>query len=208
MWLALVQVGRRPGEPYGSGGAAPQRDPGELGMWLFLGTLGILFAASLLVYFLLRVFQPHVPRLGGLPPGGVLLSTGVLLASSGTMHQALRAARRGRWRRLRPWLALTALLGLVFLGSQVRNWRLMLAAGMPLERNVGAYLYLVLPGLHAAHVLGGLIPLLVLTVQSLRAGAASAGRSLRPARLAYCAMYWHFLDVVWLVMAGVILLGI
>lgn len=184
---------------------APHAAP--LGMALFLVALGVLFVASLLGFLITRgqaaTWPP--PGLPGLP-GGLWGSTALLVASSGTLHLGLRGARRGDARALGLGLLATLILGLCFLASQSASWLELLAALRQQGaswRNLYVFCFYFLTGLHAAHVLGGLIPLVVTTAQAFR-GRYTA-ESHMGVRL--MAMYWHFLDGVWLVLFVALLAG-
>jgi cytochrome c oxidase subunit 3 len=174
-------------------------------MILFLAALGVLFAASMTGYLVVRsravAWPPEgSPRL----PGGLWLSTLVLLASSGTMHWALGAAKAGKQAALRHGLVVTLALGLAFLVNQLLNWQHFLTAhNLPPQKNLYAFTFYLLTGLHGAHVVGGLA--------ALGVTIAHAGqRRYTPtnhAGVEYASMYWHFLDAVWLVMFGVLLVA-
>ena len=187
------------------------RNTSLIGMLLFLAALTMLFVGSLLVYILIRtgVFGAapaplHTVRL----PRGLLISTGLMLASSITLHQALAAVRRERQRAFRGYLLATLILAIGFVAVQIPSMLQLLklhSVSMAGEKKVAAYgsiFFLVL--VHALHVVGGLIPLIVLTRN------AHLDRydheSHEPVR--NVLMYWHFLDVVWIVMFALLwLLG-
>jgi cytochrome c oxidase subunit 3 len=98
---------------------------------------------------------------------------------------------------LRGMLVLGLILGTAFLVNQVINWFAMINIKLPpTSRNLFTFTFYMLTGLHAAHVIGGLIQLSVVTVRAYR-GAYSP--SYHPG-VTYSVMYWHFLDIVWLVM--------
>ncbi len=170
-----------------------------LGMLLLLVSLGVLFAAALVAYI---VAWRH-PNLDAgtisLPP---LLwgSTGLLLLSSVTMQRAVRADRWGRSRVRTHAVVITALLGLAFLGCQSPSLLRLLGEHTPAAKDHPslAALIFILIVIHAAHVVGGLVPLGIVTWKALfpRGGVGP---------LRSCAMYWHFLDGVWLVLFGVLL---
>ncbi len=180
---------------------------GTFGLGLFLASLGILFAVVLIGYLVIR-FAPseqpvEIPPL----PGKLWLSTLLLVAGSGTIHAALRAARRDRPRRLRAATAATALLGFGFLGVQTLCW---LEWAGALAQSLGeaqrAFLlsgFYVLTGVHAVHVLGGLVPMTVVAARAFRGRYSSTDH----AGVLYCAIYWHFLDAVWLVLFATLLLS-
>ena len=180
---------------------------GTLGMRLFLLSLGILFGATVIGYISIRLLAIHEPL--DLPPlpGGLWLSTVVLIASSVTIQRAVVAAGQGRTRRMRAGLASTTALGVTFLIIQATCW-LSWAEPMrtSLQQSEQRFLltaFYVLTGMHAAHVIGGLVPLVVITRR------AFTGRGSDPphAGVIYMAMYWHFLGAVWLVLFVTLLIG-
>lgn len=189
---------------------------GTLGMWLFLTSLGILFAASLVGYGVLR-FRAH--QTPDHPPIEVpvllfLISTATILASSFTIHQALDAVRRERQQKLRTMLAATIGLAAVFVVVQTPAMITMVgehlaklaeirdaatvatASGQTPGVTVTAGLITFLVLVHALHVIGGLVPLSVVARKAFRSGYDHENHG--PVR--YIAMYWHFLDGVWIVM--------
>jgi cytochrome c oxidase subunit 3 len=135
-------------------------------------------------------------------PVGLWASTAILLLSSVTMHWALRSARSDRQAALQAGMVATIVLGLAFLVSQIANWSMLVAADLTVSLNLYAFTFYMLTGLHAAHVLGGIVLL------GLVAANAFRGRYSREhhAGVLYSAMYWHFLDAVWVVMFALIFL--
>ncbi|MBL4850633.1 MAG: heme-copper oxidase subunit III [Planctomycetes bacterium] len=179
-------------------GAAP------FGLALFLASLGVLFAASIVAYYAVRVPAGEAWGLG-LPPLPVLLwaSTAVLLLSSVTMHGALRGVRLGLDSHLRGGLYLTAALGTLFLILQVVAWQLLYErAGAPAVKTLYGMTFYFLTGIHGLHVVGGLVPLAITTYKA-RVGAYSLGEH---TGVLMCSMYWHFLDVIWLILFSVLVL--
>ena len=182
----------------------PAPGAGPFGLAWFLASLGVLFAASIVAYYAVRV--PMADEWAqGLPPLPVILwvSTAVLLTSSVTMHLALQGARRDQGTKLRWGLYLTDRLGVVFLVSQVVAWRMLYErAGAPALETLYGMTFYFLTALHAAHVIGGLVPLAITTFRARR-GAYSSEES---TGVLMCAMYWHFLDVVWVILFTVLVL--
>lgn len=177
-------------------------DAGRLIMGLFLASLAMGLGAILVFYFVMRAQAevwppPGTPRL----PTALWLSTALIIASSGTMHWAIHSVRRDRQRTLRFALLATLLLALGFVASQILNWLLAIAARMPPGLNMFAVTFYLLTGLHGLHVVGGLVPLGIVTARSY------AGRYTRDDHrgVTYCAWYWHFVDVVWLIMFAALL---
>jgi len=184
---------------------------GKFGMRIFLVSLGMLFAASLLGYLIIRMkpapWPQDLPRL----PGALWISTAVLVASSFTMQWALRAARANHQALLRTMMLITTYAGIAFLVIQFRAWLTWLEpVTLRWEDSSGnEYRYAlagfyVLTGLHAAHVIGGLVPLVVVTRNAFR-GEYSA--DYHPG-VQYVAMYWHFLDAVWIVLFATLKLSL
>lgn len=194
-----------PRPPSAPEGRVSGMSAGKLGMFLFLVALGMLFAASMVGYLVVRLRAPSWPPAGSPRlPGGLWISTLVLLASSLTIHLAVRSARAGMPGRTRNWLGTTTLLGLAFLVSQILNWaHLVLAQNLPVQANLYAFTFYMLSGLHGAHVLGGLIPLGITAVRAGRGRYTSDSHE----GVQYVSMYWHFLDGVWLVMFTVLMIA-
>jgi cytochrome c oxidase subunit 3 len=185
---------------------AARLSAGRFGMWLFLLTLAVVFVATIIGYLAVRISPinastwppPSMPPL----PGVLFWSTGALLVSSWTMHRGVRACERGEASQGR-WMLTTLVLGIVFLALQVIAWREAIADNMRIADHLYAWTFFVLTGLHGAHVVGGLIPLGVVTVKALggRYGPNRASGAI------YCGMYWHFLDAVWIVLYATLWLG-
>ncbi len=177
---------------------------GLLGIKLLVLALSMLFAASIFGYLVIRTRAavwppPGVPRL----PNTLWISTVIILISSFTMQAAVRAARTDRKTALLTGMLLTTLLGGAFLVSQTLNWFALVAVNLTARTNLYGFTFYMLTGLHAAHVVGGLIPLSVVTAR------ASAGRYSAKAHagVAYCALYWHFLAAVWVVLFGILVIA-
>ncbi len=176
-------------------------------MRLFLLSLGVLFGASIIGYVAIRMLaigqSLELPRL----PSALWLSTLLLVVSSVTMQSGLAAARQGRPQRLRRAMAATTVLGVGFLVVQTGCW-LVWAAPMrealaSTEQTFLLKAFYVLTGLHALHVVGGLVPLTVVTVRAFDGRYTPQEH----AGVAYTAMYWHFLDAVWLVLFATLMIG-
>lgn len=198
-----------PSSPSRSPFSSPKAEvvAGTLGMRLFLTSLAVLFGASLIGYVSIRILAIREPVDMPPLPRGLWLSTALLLVSSVTMQQALAAVRRGRTRAMRAALAATTALALAFLAVQAACWA---AWAEPMREAIGQTeqrflltAFYVLTGLHALHVIGGLVPLITITKR------AATGRYTpeRHAGIVYTAMYWHFLDGMWLVIFITLLIG-
>jgi cytochrome c oxidase subunit 3 len=116
---------------------------------------------------------------------------------------AVSAARHDEQPGIRHGLLATFVLGVAFLVSQTVNWFVLVAAAFTPKANLYAFTYYLLTGLHALHVLGGLVPVGVVTARAFRGDYSAA----RHSGVEYAAMYWHFLDVVWVVLFIVLYLA-
>jgi cytochrome c oxidase subunit III len=168
---------------------------GMMGFGIFLASLSMLFAASMVAYLVIRVRADAWPP-PGMPslPDGLWIGTALLLLSSGTVEWAKRAIRAGK--SAGPGMAATWLLGIAFLVAQVLNWSSLLAVEVSASTNLYGFTFFTMTGLHGLHVIGGLLPMALVAVQALR-GAYTPDRH---RAVTYSAVYWHFLAVVWLVM--------
>lgn len=180
------------------------RGAGVMGMSIFLVSLSILFLASLVGYLVVRLrADAWAPAGGDRYPEGLWISTLVILAASVTVHRALSAARSGNGPGTYRMLLATLILGGVFLVLQSVNWLQLAGDGITARTGLYGFTFYVFTVLHALHVVGGIIPLAVATVKARR-GAYTLGSY---AGVQHVAMYWHFLDAVWVVLFVVILIG-
>ncbi|MGH9000836.1 MAG: cytochrome c oxidase subunit 3 [Acidimicrobiia bacterium] len=175
----------------------------KLGMWAFLASECLFFGALISSYLLYRTRgaegqRPH--DVYDIPYTSV--SSFVLLMSSLTMVLALAAIQRGDIRRLRIWLLATAFLGTVFIGGQVYEFTVFTNEGLNLSASVAATSFFVTTGFHGVHVTVGILWLLSLVGMSLR-GQLPPERALE---VEIAGLYWHFVDVVWIVIFTVIYL--
>jgi heme/copper-type cytochrome/quinol oxidase subunit 3 len=178
-------------------------DNRKLGMWAFLGSECLFFGSLISTYLLYRgqsVRGPFPGQVYDIPYTSV--SSFVLLMSSLTMVLALNAIQRGDHRKLRVWLLATALLGMTFVGGQVFEFTIFVREGLTISRNLFGTSFFVLTGFHGAHVTVGIVMLLVLF------GMSAAGRlpTENALRVELVGLYWHFVDVVWIVIFTVVYL--
>ncbi|MBI2710162.1 MAG: heme-copper oxidase subunit III [Actinobacteria bacterium] len=157
------------------------------------------FAGLFGAYFTLRsVDNPWPPPGVELAVGRTAVATLFLIASSGTVHLAHRAALSGDRARAVRWLGATVALGLVFLANQALEY-----AQAPFSISSHAYgsIFYLLTGFHGLHVIGGLVAMVYV-------GAVIGGRSRAPAGtpVTVLAYYWHFVDVVWIALYATVYL--
>jgi cytochrome c oxidase subunit 3 len=174
-------------------------------MYIGLGSLSVLFVASLVAYFVTRT-QSTVWRDATAPdlPAGLWGSSAVLVLLSVALHYGEAGIRRNQHDRLVTGQTAGTVLGLVFLALQLRNWAEVAGArlsGPP--KSLYEFTFYMLTGLHALHVLAGLVPLLVV----LKHAKAHDYSSSRHEAVRLTRQYWDFLLGVWCVLFLVISLG-
>jgi cytochrome c oxidase subunit 3 len=202
---------------YSSGGGGGEDDPNDadadpierepsfasastVGMALFLAALGMLFAASLLAFVFIR-YGSNSPSAGAIHlPNELWLSTLLVVCVSIALGLATRQLREGRQRSSRNSLTAALAFAAGFLTVQapalvklLEEHQHLRASGLHLY---GLIFFLVL--LHAAHVVGGMVALVYVTIKAHRGGYERRGGPKNPIRMT--TLYWHFLDMVWIVM--------
>ena len=124
-----------------------------------------------------------------------------LLSSSLTIHRAVEALRKGKSRSFGSWWGLTILLGAIFLLGTASEWhRLITQYGLTISTNLFGTTYYSLVGLHGFHVVVGLIGLITVMAFTLlgKVGSQHAPRAY------VLSLYWHFVDIVWVVVFTVV----
>src|SRR5580693_7808452 len=130
-----------------------------------------------------------------------IVSTVCLLSSSITVHFAVSALNHGKRSLCSLWLAATVLLGSIFLAGTAREWyQLIYHDGLTIHTNLFGTTFYSLVGLHATHVVVGLLMLSLVLIFTLT-GHLTARHS---ERVQVLALYWHFVDAVWVVVFTVV----
>ena len=176
------------------------RSPVFLGMIMFLGSEIMLFGSFFTIFFYLRFTHSPWPPTGvEVPKGPTGVNTAILISSSFTMHWALVSIKRDRRFGLIAGLFLTLAMGLTFLSLQIHEY---LNLGFTPSNNAFASGFFSLTGLHGMHVFVGATLLTIAFVRSCRghySGAEHIG-------LEVTGLYWHFVDVVWILLYTVVYL--
>lgn len=165
----------------------------KVGLGVFLAVAGCLFSLMTAAYFM-RQDSPDWRT----PPIPALLwvNTLTLVASSVTIQMAQFAAEQGAHERLKNWLIASAALSIAFLLGQLWAWRDFIDAGVYASGNPANAFFYLLTGAHGLHLIGGLV--------ALARAIGKAWRERPPETLAasveLCAIYWHFLLFVWLLL--------
>lgn len=172
-------------------------------MWAFIGSDCLFFASLVSTYLLYRgksVVGPYPYDVFNIPYTSV--SAFVLLMSSLTMVLALSAIQRGDHTRLRIWLLATSILGCIFLGGQYFEFTVFVEQGVTLQGNLFGSSFFTLTSFHGLHVTFGVVILMSFFIMSLR-GRLSQEQSLN---IELAGLYWHFVDIVWIVIFTVVYL--
>ena len=174
----------------------------KLAMWIFLSSECLLFGALIATYLLYR------DRSKGLSASSVYnipftsATSFILLMSSLTMVLALAAIQRGDYRRTKIWIIATALFGMTFIGGPIYEFTEFTRKGLTVSSNLFGSSFYLLTGLHGLHVTVGIVWLLSLW------GLVSQGKlqQRHSETVEIAGLYWHFVDVVWIVIFTVVYL--
>ena len=175
----------------------------KLLIWAFLGSDCMFFGsliATYLVYQGKSKVGPFPEDVFSIPVTSV--STFVLLMSSMSMVLAYAALTRGNIKAFRIWILSTALMGMTFLAFQVFEFRDFAQHGLTPRTNLFGTTFFTLTGFHGAHVTLGVVWLLSLAFLSFKGGV----RPETHLDVDLAALYWHFVDVVWIVIFTVVYL--
>lgn len=168
----------------------------KVGFWTFIGSECLFFATLISTYMVYKgrsIVGPYPEEILDIPLTSV--STFVLLMSSLAMVLGLDGIQRGSRKLTLIWLGAVILLGVTFLGFQVYEFNHFVHEGLTLSTNVFGSSFFVLTGFHGAHVAGGVIWLSTLWILAAR-GKLNQGDSLK---VEIAGLYWHFVDIVWIV---------
>ena len=169
----------------------PSKSPPGTYTIFLLALCGSIFAffAALVAAFLWRAQTPpywtsiEIPRI-------LWLTTSLILVSSGTYEAARRVYARGEWRLASRLLLVTAIIGTAFVAGQLTAWRRLMDQGAYMMENPHGSFFYLFTGLHAAHLIGGMIALFYVVL----------GKNRRRELVNVVGYYWHFLTVLWIVL--------
>jgi len=168
----------------------------KVGFWTFIGSECLFFATLISTYMVYKgrsIVGPYPEEILDIPLTSI--STFVLLMSSLAMVLALDGVQKGSKKLVLIWLGAVILLGSTFLGFQVYEFNHFYHEGLTLSTNVFGSSFFVLTGFHGAHVTIGVIWLVTLWILAAR-NKLPATESLK---VEIAGLYWHFVDVVWIV---------
>ena len=172
---------------------------GMIGLIVAEGSLFAVFVVAHLFYIGKSINGPYPRDVLQIPVVGTIC----LLASSATVALGARALPRGDVRRSGLWLLVTAGLGAIFLAGTAREWyHLIYRDGVTIGTNLFGTTFYPLVGLHASHVIVGLVMLGLCCVFA----ATGVLRAVHAERVEMVSWYWHFVDGVWVVVLTVVYL--
>jgi cytochrome c oxidase subunit III len=204
-WLLARQLTARPWEKaqslvddqYGAHGLAVA--PGRVGLWVLMAVITSFFGLFISAYNM-RMMVPDWQPLT--EPKLLWLNTAMLIGSSLAFQWTSAAAELGDAPRVKTGLIVTGVLTIAFLAGQLLAWRELQASGAFLAGSPAIAFFYLLTAVHGVHLLGGLSVWARTTVMMWR-GGSELGRVRLSVGL--CAMYWHYLLLVWLVLFGLLL---
>jgi heme/copper-type cytochrome/quinol oxidase subunit 3 len=178
-------------------------DNRKLLMWIFLASECLFFGSLLSTYLIFKGESLSGPGTDIFAFEITSISTFVLLMSSLSMVLAVYGAQHGQLGLMKLMLLCTILLGLVFLGFQVYEFKTFASEGLTLSTNQFGASFFVLTGFHGCHVGGGVIYLGSLLIASVRRNGIGKET---PLYIDIGGLYWHFVDIVWIVLFTVVYL--
>lgn len=166
-------------------------NPWKFIIWLFIISIIMLFAAFTSAYLVRRAegnwVEFEIPIV-------FYISTIVLILSSYSMHLSVNSAKEGNEGKLKQWIVVTFISGVLFLVLQVIGWQNLQSAGVYVKGNPAESFYYILTGVHFFHIISGLAVLFYALISTFK-GKITAGNT---TQIEVCATYWHFLDVLWI----------
>jgi heme/copper-type cytochrome/quinol oxidase subunit 3 len=178
-------------------------DNRKLAIWTFIGSECLFFASLISTYLVYKgksLVGPFPRDIFEIPL--VTFGTALLLFSSLFVVLSLNAAEQGNRKKTILWLGLTITCGLFFVGMQVYEFSHFVHKGLTMQGNLFGASFYTLTGFHGTHVTIGVIWLFTVFIEVLR-GKVPPAKALN---LEIAALYWHFVDVVWIVIFPVVYL--
>ena len=177
-------------------------DNRKLLMWAFLGSDIMFFGTLIGTHLIYRNRSISGPQEEILSIPITTISTFVLLMSSLAMVLALAAIQRGNMGSFRLWLTVVAVFGSIFIGFQMFEFAEFAHIGLTPRTNLFGSTFLVMTGFHGAHVTVGILWMWSILFASYK-GKIHQGNAIQ---VEIAGLYWHFVDIVWIVIFGVVYL--
>lgn len=180
----------------GESSPSEHRDLRVFGLLTFLFSEGMLFVGLFTAYLAFRAIAPEWPpegteKLEILLPG---VNTIILVSSSFVIHQADHAIKENHLKAVQLWFLATFVMGAIFIAGQIYEYQHL---GFGFTTNVFASTFFVLTGFHGLHVLIGLCLIMTVLLRSLKAGHYTSQKHFG---IEVASIYWHFVDVIWIVL--------
>jgi heme/copper-type cytochrome/quinol oxidase subunit 3 len=172
----------------------------KLAMWLFLGSEVIFFTVLIAAYVVMRFRFPEEHHILNIPLTS--LNTFLLLTSSFTVVRSLAAIQDGNIKKFQRSLALTGIIGIIFLGVQAFEYTNLSHEGLTLSSGPFGMAFFTLTGFHGTHVLIGVIWLLKVFWNAFNGKYTQQDHF----GVELFGLYWHFVDVVWIIIFTVVYL--
>jgi cytochrome c oxidase subunit 3 len=190
--------GGRGGDGSSDSGSSFPISKGQIGVWILLTAVVMLFAGLSSAYIVLR----GVPTWQSIQMPSLLWpNTLILLLSSVAIDISRRAVRRNDIQSMARWLAVGLALGLAFLAGQLLAWRQLVNAGVYIPSTLQSGFFYILTALHGVHLLGGVIALGVVMLKAVKHKLTAF--NYEPLKL--CALYWHVMDALWIYLFALLL---
>jgi cytochrome c oxidase subunit III len=202
-WLSRQRLMSKPWLEAGPVTAFPETEsplthPAKIGLGVFIAVVSALFALLIGAYLMRMAYvdwqAPPTPRL-------LWLNTGTLILASFAMQCAVIAAHRGQLDNLRLALLTAGLTSIAFLAGQLLAWQDLAAQGYFVTENPAVSFFYLLTAMHGLHVIGGLV---ALGRTNIRAWQSDRTTGL-VLSTELCAVYWHALLVIWLILFAVLM---
>jgi len=166
--------------------------PHKFTLWVAIASIIMMFAGLTSAYIVKGSLPGwstiQIPRL-------FYYSTAIIVLSSVSVQMALKAFKERNMSQYRKLITVTAILGTAFIAMQLMGFMQLWNRGLTLQGSSGAgqFLYIIF-GLHALHVVGGVIALLVMFIKAF----SSRVRNYDPVSVELISTYWHFVDILWI----------
>ena len=173
---------------------------GQVGIWILVTAIIMLFAGLSSAYIVLR----GMPTWQGIElPSLLWPNTAILLMSSVAIELSRRSIRRNDTQSMKRWLGLGGVLGLAFLIGQVAAWKQLVNAGVYVPSTIQSGFFYILTGLHGLHLFAGVVALTVVLGMAMKNRLTAFSHE----PLTLCAAYWHVMDGLWLYLFLLLLLS-
>lgn len=183
-------------------GSMPGVDNRKFGVWLFIASEVMFFMALIGMYLAYRGKPEWTHFHAALDVPLTAVNTFILLTSSLMVVLAVSAAQQGHKRNLTLWLLATAVLGTIFVSIQGLEYSKLGFEGHTLSADIAGNVFFTVTGFHGLHVIIGVVWCLVVLLRAARGGFARGNYM----AVELFGLYWHFVDVVWIILFTIIYL--